>query len=95
MENTHISINKRTQEIALKLQNQHGTARLRATEYKETNEKLMLYHKGKYVGGIDQTEVWTVNNNEAQVSIKARLDLDQIKEKLKTTEQSSYHDRSE
>jgi len=81
---------ERFNELKIKISNQHGCARFRATEYEQLAEALMLYRNGEYVGGMDSFSTWTVSER-GTVLMKADVDLEKVKDELRPIEETPYN----
>lgn len=81
--------NEKFNELTIKISNQNGYARFKATEYEQVAEALLLYRNGEYVGGVDSFSAWTIREC-GTVSMKADVDLEKVKDELRPIEETPY-----
>jgi len=77
-------------ELKIKISNQHGYTRFKATEYERVGKVLMLYRNGEYVGGMNPLSAWTITECGA-VSMKADVDVEKVKDELRPIEETPYN----
>lgn len=81
--------NEKFNELKIKISNQHGFTRFKATEYEEVADSVLLYNQGEYVGGMSSDNVWTLSDH-GTVYMKADVDLEKVKDELRSIEESPY-----